>query len=532
MRRPDLVDLGILALAIGGALVDPRDPGEARFGKEFVFSVGLWLLLGLLLRHAATTAGAAMAERRRARALRRVDTSVAALEAVRLERERLAGELDSCIRRALEDIRHYLAAVERGDDAQLTARRIHLRSREATSELRRQLGLLRQPAPERATEPAHAGRAAGVSRWTVLLTLTAMALAAADAWAGSSLYGPEFYASSSFRLPWSGILGVATAATLIAWRVAPVPAALVAAAALVVPREAGDVMVSAGFGLLVTVGCLTWTLAGQGLRDGRAIAAATVLAAASVGSRLRDDPLNAGFLAVCIGVAALAGWVVGYNRRRRAAAGRQARARQADLDAARDEALRAERLAIARELHDVVSHAVGVIAMQAAAAQVSWPSDPDTALEALDTIDQTASHALADLDRVLPDGTAEAHHDLDALVDRIRATGTDVALIRHGTATVDAVLYRIVQEGLTNAVRHAPGAPVEVVIDATGDGVRARVADDGPGPQAGSSRGFGLVGLAERIQLQGGTLRTGPGPDGRGYVLEATLPRRTAEVTR
>jgi len=170
--------------------------------------------------------------------------------------------------------------------------------------------------------------------------------------------------------------------------------------------------------------------------------------------------------------------------------------------------------------------------MQAAAAQVSWPSDPDTALEALDTIDQTASHALADLGRVLPDGTAEAHHDLGALVDRIRATGTDVALIRHGTATVDAVLYRIVQEGLTNAVRHAPGAPVEVVIDATGDGVRARVADDGPGPQAGSSRGFGLVGLAERIQLQGGTLRTGPGPDGRGYVLEATLPRRTAEVTR
>ena len=131
----------------------------------------------------------------------------------------------------------------------------------------------------------------------------------------------------------------------------------------------------------------------------------------------------------------------------------------------------------------MVSHAVGVIAMQAAAAQVSWPSDPDTALEALDTIDQTASHALADLDRVLPDGTAEAHHDLDALVDRIRATGTDVALIRRGTATVDAVLYRIVQEGLTNAVRHAPGAPVEVVIDATGDGVRARVADDGPGPR-------------------------------------------------
>ena len=161
MRRPDLVDLGILALAIGGALVDPRDPGEARFGKEFVFSVGLWLLLGLLLRHAAMTAGAAMAERRRARALRRIDTSVAALEAVRLERERLAGELDSCIRRALEDIRHHLAAVERGDDAQLAARRIHLRSREATSELRRQLGLLRQPAPEPATEPAHAGRAAG-----------------------------------------------------------------------------------------------------------------------------------------------------------------------------------------------------------------------------------------------------------------------------------------------------------------------------------------------------------------------------------
>lgn len=364
-----------------------------------------------------------------------------------------------------------------------------------------------------------------MTRWTVVLSLVAMVLAAVDAWAGRALYGPEFYPAATFQLPWSGLLGIVAGATLIGWRVAPALAAVVVAGLLVAPREAGDVMVSAGFGLLITVGCLTWSLAGRGLRDVSAVPATVLLAAATVGSRLRDDPLNAGFLAAVLGVAWLAGYVVGHSRRRRAASALQARARQAELDAARDEAVQLERLTVARELHDVVSHAVGVIAMQAAAAQVSWPAEPETALRALETIDQTASQALADLDRVVPDRAVAAHHDLDALIERIRATGTSVVLRRRVPVEIDGVVYRIVQEGLTNVVRHAEGAPVEILIDADDHRVTVRVVDGGPGPKAGTPRGFGLVGLAERVQLQGGTLRTGPGPAGQGFALEATLPR-------
>jgi signal transduction histidine kinase len=530
VRRPDLGDLGILALAVGGALVDPRDPGEPRLGKEFVFSIALWTLLGLLVRQAATIVATAISERRRARALGDLDPVVAAVEAVRRERERLSEELDECIRRALEDIRDELAAVEGGEDARTAASRIHLRSREATSELRRQLGLLRQTGTG-APAPRPVGPDRALTRTTAALTVGAMALAAVDAWAGSSLYGPEFYTSNAWRLPWSGLLGMAVAATLIGRRLAPVAAGVAAAGLLVVPREAGEIMVSAGFGLLVTLALHTWALAGRGLRDAHAVAATVLLAAAAVGSRLRDDPRNAGFLAVCIGVIWIAGYVAGASRRRRATAAGQARARQAALDAARDGAVRSERLAVARDLHDVVSHAVGVIAMQAAAAQVSWPAEPEVSLAALETIDRTATHALSDLRRVVPGDALAARHDLDVLVGRIRATGTTVELVRRGDVDHDAVVYRIVQEGLTNAVRHAPGARVDVLVEADDDNVRVRVADDGPGVRAGTGRGFGLVGLAERVELQGGTLRTGPGPAGRGFALEATLPRGR-EATR
>lgn len=532
MRRPDTVDLGIFVLAVGGALVDPRDPGEPRIGKEFVFSIALWALLGLLLRQAATTTAAAISERRRARALRGVDPRVAATDAVRRERERLSQELDACIRDALRDIRDELAEVDRGADARATARRIHLLARQAASELRRQLGLLRGSGTGDRAVAVIDQPARPVTRATAAVTITAMGLAAIDAWAGSSLYGPEFYTSAAWRQPWSGLVGIAVAATLIGVRVAPAAAAVVAASLLVVPREVGEVMVSAGFGLLASTGGLTWALASRGLQDARAVAAALALAAAVVGSRLRDDPSNAGFLAACLGVLWVAAYVVGLSRRRRTAAARQAGARQAELDAARDAAVQSERLSVARELHDVVSHAVGVIAMQAAAAQVSWPADPDTALKALETIDQTATHALADLGSVLPGATDEPDRDLDILVSRIRATGTPVELVRSGSVDANPVVYRIVQEGLTNAVRHARGARVDVLVHADEDTIRVRVEDDGPGPGASNTRGFGLVGLAERVRLQGGALRSGPGAAGRGFVLEATLPRHPVEMVR
>ena len=143
-----------------------------------------------------------------------------------------------------------------------------------------------------------------------------------------------------------------------------------------------------------------------------------------------------------------------------------------------------------------------------------------------------AAASLAELNRVVPGEThAAPHHDLTALVERIRATGTLVSLTSSSPSTgTDPIVYRIAQEGLTNAVRHAPSAAVDVLVEAVGDTVRVKVTDDGPGPAPGGPRGFGLIGLAERVSLRGGTVCTGPGPDGRGFVVEATVPARHADV--
>jgi signal transduction histidine kinase len=106
-----------------------------------------------------------------------------------------------------------------------------------------------------------------------------------------------------------------------------------------------------------------------------------------------------------------------------------------------------------------------------------------------------------------------------------------VRLVVHGRVEplapgVDLTAYRIVQEALTNARRHAPGAAVEVELGCAGDALRLRVRDDGPGPANGAGGGHGLVGMRERVAAVGGTLRTGPA-EGGGFAVEADLPLRT-----
>ena len=528
MRRPDPIDLGIVAAA-GAVSFATTDPDVGGYAATLVFGTALLTLLGLMLRLAVASVRAAYGEQRRARELQAVDAVAAARQAVQRERVRLSGELDSCIREALEAVREELTTVHGGGDPQEAARRIHRHAREATSELRRQLGLLRDPGvvPDADADAAPVTGPRSTRRAMLAAGLVAV-LAGLENW-GYFTSGQD--AADAFVMPWSPLLTAVAACTLVGWRVAPVPAAAALAVVFVVPRVTVGVMVGSGAWMVVTLGCLTWALAVRGPGDRRAVAGVLLMAVAAVGSRLSDDAANAAIVAVLITVTWTVGSVVGWNRRRRSAAVERAAARQAELDRARESAVHAERLAVARELHDVVSHAVGVIAVQAAAAEVSWPRDPRTTLRALETIDGAASDALAELGRVVPDSRDQPSHDLDALVERIRATGTAVRLTRRGTPAgqVDAVAYRVVQEGLTNAVRHAPGAPVDVLVDATGDELLVRVADDGPGPGDRPARGFGLVGLAERVTLQGGTLRSGPGPHGHGFAIEAVLPHRREE---
>jgi signal transduction histidine kinase len=196
-----------------------------------------------------------------------------------------------------------------------------------------------------------------------------------------------------------------------------------------------------------------------------------------------------------------------------------------------------ERVALARELHDIVAHHVSAIAVQAQAGGVVVGMQPEKAAEVLAAIESEASQTLAEMRtmvRVLRDDEAAAYSpqpgvaDLPALA---RADGTptvevslDASLTRLARP-VDAALYRLAQESLTNAVRHARSATrVGIDVRREGDAVRLRVSDDGqtaPGPAP--EPGFGLLGMGERAQLLGGTLSAGPRPEG-GWVVEAVLP--------
>jgi len=196
-----------------------------------------------------------------------------------------------------------------------------------------------------------------------------------------------------------------------------------------------------------------------------------------------------------------------------------------------------ERVALARDLHDTVAHHVSAIAVQAQAGGVIARSQPDRAVEVLAAIESEASRTLAEMRsmvRVLREDDAVAYSpqlcvaDLLALARTEGVPTVDVALDESLTrlpGAVDAALYRLAQESLTNALRHARNATrVGIDVRRDADMVRLRVSDDGQSePGAGPAPGFGLRGMAERAQLLGGSLSAGPMADG-GWLVEAVLP--------
>jgi signal transduction histidine kinase len=221
---------------------------------------------------------------------------------------------------------------------------------------------------------------------------------------------------------------------------------------------------------------------------------------------------------------------------------------------------RGERARIARELHDVVAHHISMIAVQAETARLATPGMPDTGARRLLEIGDTARAALTEMRRLLgvlredardsgaqrvgaPERPAAERRpqpgleQLNDLLDGARnASATGLRLIVSGSpATLDPgvelAAYRIIQEALTNARRHAPGAAVDVEVHYEPDQLRLRVRDNGPGaptlpPPAG---GHGLLGMRERAVAVGGRLRTGPADLG-GYLVEATLPAKAEDI--
>lgn len=232
-------------------------------------------------------------------------------------------------------------------------------------------------------------------------------------------------------------------------------------------------------------------------------------------------------------------------------AGQWRRAQQARIRAETRRAVVEERARIAREVHDVVAHTLSVMVIQASAADDVFTQQPEQARQALRAIEAGARSALGELRLLLRAFRPDTQEDttgqqrepgpwlarLDELAETVRATGMTVHLHHAGAtnslpAAVDLAAYRIVQEALTNTLRHAPGADeVSVRITAEAEHVKITVTDNGPTPQRGSPHsgpatagaGRGLVGMKERARLVGGSLHAAPLPAG-GFEVAAQLP--------
>ena len=227
----------------------------------------------------------------------------------------------------------------------------------------------------------------------------------------------------------------------------------------------------------------------------------------------------------------LAGLVIAQQRDRLARAVHE-------RDAAVREAAEEERRRIARELHDVIAHSVGVMVVQAGAARRVVAEKPDAAGESLRAVEESGHEAMAELRRmlgVLADDGEEAPTapqpgiaTLDTLVARVREAGLPVSLSiegeeRHLPPGVDVAAYRIVQEALTNALKYAGGAPTSAVVRLSPDAVDIDVADEGKTAAPSDGVGRGLTGMRERVALFGGSIDAGRRPEG-GYAVHAHLP--------
>ena len=238
-----------------------------------------------------------------------------------------------------------------------------------------------------------------------------------------------------------------------------------------------------------------------------------------------------------------AAWVLGDNlRQRRQREGelvQRAERLLAEQDERAQRAVADERARIARDLHDVVAHTVSVIVLHAGAARRIAAEQPERARGALEAIESLGREAAADMRRLVgilrapaePAADAEPQPSLarlDGLVDRVRAAGLDIRLHIEGDARllppgVDLSAYRIVQEALTNTLRHAHAERADVVLRYRPDGLELEVSDNGRGPVPAAAGGQGLIGMRERAAIFGGQVEAGPRP-GVGFRVRVLLP--------
>lgn len=241
--------------------------------------------------------------------------------------------------------------------------------------------------------------------------------------------------------------------------------------------------------------------------------------------------MDAAMLVALVWLACIGAWAAGAVARRWAAEA------VAAADQARAASAAAERLAIARELHDLVSHNLSLIAVQAGVANHVAAEHPDRALATLREIETTSRRALAEMRSMLTvlragPGTVDRPipglNDLPELVESARSAGLAVDFAPDGLpadvpSDLQLTAYRVVQEALTNVVRHAGPARCTVRVAVDGARLRVEVVDDGEGPAGDGADGHGLNGLRERVALHGGTFEAAAASD-RGFAVRVALP--------
>ena len=336
----------------------------------------------------------------------------------------------------------------------------------------------------------------------------------------------------------STVLTVVAIAPLAIRRTRPLASLLACAAGLVGLMAGGYVVAVAPVGVLIAF----YSVAAWGTVRATHQAVGVVAAVLAVTALMRPVDLSLQGIAVN-GVLLVMGWVLGTGvRERKALHDAQVAAARRELDLERERADRAaveERLRISRELHDVLGHAMSVMVVQAGVAQHLLATQPNEAAQALARIADTGRGSLEELRRLLSvirdgDQPAPSSHELvgldalPALVADLTAAGLPVRLScdvgRGIPAGVQLAGYRIVQEALTNTLRHAGPATATVTVRRSGNDLQVQVTDDGRcAAQSPGEPGRGLEGMRERVAVYGGTLDTGRGPDG-GYRVDARIP--------
>lgn len=521
--------LGLLGFLVALGWADALEP------VTLVFGAVLYACFWVFGRLVAVKRARALAAREQAVRVGGQDPRMVAQAVVAEERARLASEIARVVGAAVEAMLADAALAQLGpaerrlDPALLE--RIRIRGATAVTELRRMLGLLRQ-SPDVVDPVGRAVSEVRRRRWVpYVLTVILLATALASLLVGGPV-PPLAVLVLLGLLPL--VLLLRRTNLLVALLVA---AGVIGTVALIQPRQLGLATVA-------VIVLLSWS---AGIDGRRTIWLSwSLLTATSAVVTLLAEPDNVALQLVLTLLAVSAGHAWSESDREQRSAQQETTRAQSELDRAVAEAVRTERLRVARDLHDVTSHALGVMVLQAGAANAQRTADPARARASLAVVADVGSRALVDLERlvglidagvlgaVADDEPAELAERLVALADRIRQTGVRITLQASRSPTdpeAAQVCYRVVQEALTNAVRYAPGSAVDVVVEGVDRGCRVDVIDDGghlSGFVAGApadrhGTGFGLVGAAERVWALDGEFSAGPRLSG-GWAVHAWLP--------